>query len=540
MERNRKTILLVLVVTVFFMLPVSAILAENSQKGDPEVVVVSAELKVPEEMQKLSGNETISDAVYYLNVKLEATKQFAQYINGTVSFKENLRDYKLINGIHVNENLTISNNFAVWSDMQINDRKEAGSPFVIVGLNYLPEKITFVLELTSVNPYDEVAYSQIVEFSVLTDSASIDITSISNPAEYYKGYKVPVTVYVKNTGDETISGYATIYVSVKSIQAEGSSLAFKNDDGSIILTDVKTFSATINPGQTKSFFFQIDYCDYSNGAMNVGEWKISQVLVVIGSAVDIVHESHPDFNQHISDPYYNIHARTKGMQPHPVFIYYLWNSGGTGDDWGGTNPKPYFMDGYGNKLAGLHRFQNYGSNIPVTFKMIICYDDSTWSIPSGYDDDEMFGDGKTYAGDQLKSICDEWRDTPYHISVYNCGFDILLMAAGRNSGGHEGMALFNRAIIFMSGSITHNMYWQRNIDGVAQHEISHIFGCKDVEDGHSITKCIMVYRPFFPLYYQFEVCIWTWCYQLDYWCTISDGNHCQDEFDDHWDIFYSC
>ena len=541
MKRKKEIILLVFFVSVFFMLPVSAILAENSQKGNPEVVVVSSELRVPEEMQKLSGNTTISDAVYFLDVKLEATKHSALYVNGTVSFKDNLRDYYTVNGLRVNENLSITTHFAVWSELQMNERKESGSPFVIVGLNYLPEKITFILELTSVNPYDEVAYSQIVEFSVLTDSASIDITSISNPAEYYKGYKVPVTVYVKNTGDETISGYATIYVSVKSTQAEGSTLPFKNDDGSIILTDVKTFSTTINPGQTKSFYFQIDYCDYSNGAMNVGEWKICQVTVIIGTAVDNVHESHPDFNQHISDPYYNVHARTKGMQPHPVFIYYLWNSGGTGGDWGGTNPKPYFMDGYGNVLAGLKRFQNYGSNIPVAFKMIICYDDSTWSIPMGKDDGEMFDHGKTYAGDdQLNSIYDDWDDVPYKISVYNCGFDILLMAAGRNSGGAEGMAFQNRAIIFMSGSITHNSYWKKNIDGVAQHEISHLFGCNDVIHGHTFTSCIMCYKPWFPIYYQFEVCIWTWCYQLDRWCTLSGSNHCQYKFDNNWGIFYSC
>jgi len=274
--------------------------------------------------------------------------------------------------------------------------------------------------------------------------------------------------------------------------------------------------------------------------MNVGEWKICQVFVIAGSAVDIVHESHPDFNQHISDPYYNIHARTKGMQPHPVFIYYLWNSGGTGGDWRGTNPKPYFMDGYGYVLAGLHRFQNYGSNIPVAFKMIICYDDSTWSIPSGYDDDEMFDDGKTYVGEQLNSVYEEWVDTFACISAYNCGFDILLMAAGRNSGGSEGKAYWNRAIIYKSGSITSDTDWQLNIDGVAQHEISHLFGCKDVVDGHTFTECIMCYKPWFPRYYQVEVCIWLWCYQYPNWCTLSGSNHCQYKFDNNWDTFYSC
>jgi hypothetical protein len=226
------------------------------------------------------------------------------------------------------------------------------------------------------------------------------------------------------------------------------------------------------------------------------------------------------------------------MQPHPVFIYYLWNSYGTGDDWNGDNPKPYFMDGHGDVLAGLHRFQSYGSNIPVAFKMIICYDDSTWSIPSSYDASQMFQDGKEYVGDQLNSLDDEWDDQPSGVSVYNCGFDVLLMAAGRDTNGIHGQAESNRAIVFMAGSKTDPEDWKVNIDGVTQHEIAHIFGCKDVEQGHTMTQCIMCYRR--RRYYQFEECSYWWCYQVDYWCTHSGSDHCQYQFDNNWDMFYTC
>lgn len=496
--------------------------------------VVSAKLRLPEEIKELSGNTTICDPIHYLDVKLEATKHFAHYANGTISFKENHINYQRVNDTQVNKNLTISNDFAVWSDLNENVGKEAENPFIIIGLNYLPEKINFVLDLISINPYDGIAYSETIEFSVLTGSVTIDITSISNPPDYYKGYQVPVNVYVKNTGTETYSGYVAIYVSIKSTETgPWAYQEYENADGPIVLTDIKTFSTTITPGQTKSFYFQIDYYGYMNGAMNIGEWKVCHVMVIAGSATDIVDENDPDFNQHISDPYYRVHARTKSMQPHPVFIYYLWDYTG----WNAVNPKPYFMDGYGEVLAGLHRFQSYSSNIPVTFKMIICYDSPSWAIPSGLDPDQIFDHGRDTAGQLLNCIDDIWDDQSTGVSVYNCGFDFLLLAAGVDTDSSHGGKDDNRVIVFMAGSKTDPEDWRVNIDGVTQHEVGHIFGCLDVHQGHTMTKCIMCYKGL--RFYQFEECSYWWCYQLDYWCTLSEQYNCQERIDDYWDIFYS-
>lgn len=540
MERKKKIVLLVFFVTVFFMLPVSSILADISLRGNPGIEYVSAVLRIPEEMKNLSENTTITDPIYFLDIALKTTKHSAKYINGTLSFKENLQDLSIVNGIRVNNNLTITKDFTVWSNMQVAEVKNAANPFVIVGLSHRPEKISFILELQSVNSYDDKAYSETLEFTILTSQTTIDITSISNPADYYKGYKVPVTVYVKNTGSYDTSGYLEVRVSIKSTKA-GTYLStpFENDDGAVILTDVKTFSVTIAPQQTKSVYFQIDYSDYSIGAMNIGEWKICQVLVDAGNAIDVVDESHPDFAQHISDPYFRIHVRTESMQPHPVFIYYLWNSGGTGDNWGGTNPKNYFINGWGTVKAGLWRFQTYDSNIPVALKMILCYDDSSWSIPSDLSDSRpIFDHGREYAGDQLNLVDSIWDDTNF-CSKWNCGFDILLMAASRDVSYSGGLAVYCRAIACKSGPSTPGAAWQVNIDGVVQHCIAHIYECEDYPD-HPKKFCVMCYSASWPWFdYIHEISALPWAKQSNVFCTAIGDHYCQHHFNEEWDRFYT-
>ncbi len=540
MERKKKMKFLVFIVIVFFMLPVSAVLADNAQKGDPGIEFVSAVLRIPEEMKNLSENITITDPIYFLDVALKATEHSAEYINGTISFKENLQDLAIVSGIRVNNNLTITEDFAVWSNMQTAEVKNAANPFVIIGLSHRPEKITFILELQSVNSYDNEVYSETLEFTILTSQTTIDITSISNPNDYYKGYKVPVTIYVKNTGSYDTSGYLEVRVSIKSTKAGTYLLTpYENDDGAVILTDVKTFGITIAPQQTKSVYFQIDYSDYSNGAMNIGEWKICQVLVDAGNAIDIVDESQPDFNQHISDPYFRVHVRTEGMQPHPVFIYYIWNSGGTGGNWGGINPKNYFINGWGSVKAGLWRFQTYDSNIPVALKMILCYDDSSWSIPSDLTDaNDMFDHGTAYAGEQLNLVDSIWDDTNW-CSKWNCGFDILLMAAGRSAGSSGGLAVHSRAIACKSGPSTSNTHWKVNIDGVVQHCIAHIYECEDYPD-HPYQFCVMCYSENWPWFdHVHETSALPWARQSNVFCTRSGVHYCQHHFNERWDQFYT-
>jgi len=95
----------------------------------------------------------------------------------------------------------------------------------------------------------------------------------------------------------------------------------------------------------------------------------------------------------------------------------------------------------------------------------------------------------------------------------NCGFDVILLAAGRR-GGSAGVQIFNVAVVakwrnFLPSATEK---WRANIDGVVQHEVSHLFGCKDVVDGHDKCACIMAYWeipwpfvPFFlPISYIYE------------------------------------
>ncbi len=525
---------------IFALIPITSVIAEAVKVGDPAIEYVSSKLRVPEEIQKLSANETVTDAVYYLDVELQTTRRMAAYVNGTLSFRENLRDYGMESGIRLNRNLSITKDFSVWSSLSVAEVKTTTTPFVITGLNSIPEKMVFVLELNSTNPYDEKAYSETIEFTVLTSLTTIDITTIMSPSDQYKGIQVPINIYIKNTGPYATSGYVTSHVRVTSTKAGRTNDPFENTNGPIVLIDVKTFSLTINPNQIKSVYFKIDYSGYSNRAMNIGEWKISRVTIDTGNAWDDVDEDYANFGQHISDPYYEVLNRPKTMQAHPVFMYFLWNSGGTGADWGGTNPKPWIINGNGDGdvSAGLWRFGTVASNIPVVFNIIFCYEDSSWSIPlSCGKSSEMFDHGEDYVGDQLNTCFPDgtWKESGAYLCRDNCGFDILLMVAGRSGGWDAmGLAQSNRAIVCKDGKSTSTIYWKRNIDGVAQHEISHLFGCEDYPP-HPRTPCIMYYSASWPWAdYVHEKSILSWAQQYPYWCS-----DCQAFFDSNWDRFSS-
>lgn len=112
----------------------------------------------------------------------------------------------------------------------------------------------------------------------------------------------------------------------------------------------------------------------------------------------------------------------------------------------------------------------------------------------------------------------------------NCGFDVLLMAVGRAGADFAGTGHENRPIICMDGRITSPLDWRSNIDGLAMHEMAHIFGCQDYGAGHPNCDCIMFYNwrknciyeeiwiPFFPAPFQYP-----------YWCS-----ECQDFFNVNW------
>ncbi len=538
--KGKKFGLMIFMLAIFALIPITSVIAEAVKMGDPTIEYVSSQLRVPEDMQKLPANDTVTDAVFYLDVVLQATKRMAANVNGTLSFKDDLRDYGMANGHQLNRNLSITNDFSIWADMNSKESKTTTAPFVIKGLNSVPEKITFRLELSTINPNDGKEYSKTIEFDVTTFQTEIDIIRISDPWDNYKGYHVPISIFIKNVGSFSTFGYLYIQVKIKSIEAGETGDKYDNfisgQTRALELTDIKSFIAIIQPLETEHIQFNIDFSDYSNGAMNIGEWKITHVYVNAVNAYDTVDEDDSDFNQHITNPYYRILKRPKSMQPHPVFVYYMWNSGGSGDDWGGTNPLPWIIDGNGDGSvsAGLWRFNTYDSNIPVRFNMIICVDDSTWDIPSTLSDSRnILTNGKNHVANVLNMVGTTWIRSSSYLKRRNCGFDILLMAAGRSATYAAGLGPENSAIVCKSGPATLNIDWKKNIDGLAQHEVSHLFGCLDYNppDGHPKTDCIMFYNWWKNCIYEVSWNAFNKV-QTPYWC-----NHCQTIFDTNWDRF---
>lgn len=141
--------------------------------------------------------------------------------------------------------------------------------------------------------------------------------------------------------------------------------------------------------------------------------------------------------------------------------------------------------------------------------------------------------GQAYVGSQLNTA---YVDGTWHLtsmlSRKNCGFDILILAAGRNAGEASRLAYFNRAFVAKAGPSTFAINWKRNIDGVIQHEVAHLFGTKDYPE-HSATACIMYYSSSWPWAdYLHEVSILPGAQQYPYWCS-----ECQAKFNANWDRF---
>lgn len=377
---------------------------------------------------------------------------------------------------------------------------------------------------------------------------TITIEEISNPPDKPKGDHIPITTFkVKNAGSEPAVGLV-IEFKVKSIGAGNYlTVPFRNYAGNIVLHSSKEVLGIfeyIAPQQIIEFTYNIPSYGYTNGAMNLGIWKIVEVKAyAYNSPVVVKGENDP--NPIISNPEFKVTAKSQFNGPHAVFIYYLWNSGGAGFDWGGDNPKNYFVNGYGSVKAGLWRFSTFDSNIPVLINPIIACDDPTWSIPTGMDTSAEFrANGETHI-EGVDRLNTEWYPTNGLTHRYNCGFDIILMCAGRSAdvagtaGGN--IALANKC----RPGMPDNSAWRDNIDGTVQHEVSHLFGCNDVVDGHDTTECIMAYYGFqFGFGYIFithihEHDVTQWTFPTNNWCTHTGVDNCQYQFLDNWNQYHT-
>lgn len=422
--------------------------------------------------------------------------------------------------------------------MAVKEAKKGILPFVITGLKKIPEKLTFKLSLQSLNPKDGKIYSETMTFDLLTFQTTLQVIWAADPTNEYKSYKPSSIVQVKNTGQYIAMGIAII-LHCTSVHAEGINYPYQNVNGAITLVDIEEFYLTmINPGETKTFEVNIDCVGYSNGALNVGIWELTKVSALAGNA---------DLVDYQSGHTFQIYPRTsQSSGPHPIFIYYLWNQGGAGETWE-ENPRNYFANGGGVVKAGLHMFRTENNNNPsIDFAMIIAYDDSTWNIPAGIVDSNTLDDlGTEYFATQVNGKRTWWTGVN-KISIYNCGFDILLMAAGRrDADGASGVAMTSRCIVKKSGKSTISAYWYANIDGVVQHEISHLFGCLDCVDGHPVVSCIMAYGAGWPPWRWFDglheyVLAFYNPLVTKYWCSSTSPYGCTAKFDANWARFYSC
>ncbi len=540
-EFGKKAGLMVFIMIVFLAIPIVTTSAQNAMKGDPVIICVSSELIRAKERTARTEDASFGDIIFHLDVQLKAVKHFTSTANATLRFKD-------IASLAVEQTMTgeknepkILRSQTTWNAMRRGKTQSALQPFAITGFQRLPERIAFELDVSYTNPNDGIIYFTTLSIIPWIPDTTIDITYISNPPNKPKGDSVPIVITVKNIGSEVAIGLV-VHTRVKSIRAgtPGDYTApFSNTAGSIVLHSsriVRGFFDFIVPQQQITFTYSLPCHGFSNGAMNVGDWKIIQVgAYAYNSPIDIVYENDPM----ISDPGFSVDKKVQSAGPHALFIYYLWNSGGAGGTWAGDNPKNYFVNGYGSVKAGLWRFSQTSSNIPVLINPIIAWDDRTWSIPANlHDTGTIMSNGVNHIEDKLKiSSWSKLLDSSCH---KQCGFDIILLAAGRR-GNVAGIADKNVALVckWRRGLPSLSPFWQSNIDGTVQHEVSHLFGTKDVP-GHARVACIMAY---------WETCIWRpdWyrSYLYEYmWGEPCQTNNwhsacrCQIDFLAHWDRVY--
>ncbi|MHA1435751.1 MAG: DUF2341 domain-containing protein [Candidatus Heimdallarchaeota archaeon] len=337
---------------------------------------------------------------------------------------------------------------------------------------------------------DEEVEEQLVNTVDIIDSFIYDDGS---GREYDKGEKVQVFVRAKNNLliPKTIT---RISWAVESIEAEtfASSLhlPYSNATGvtynkGIVLVGENTYSKTLLPGESWTFSVYIDYEGYSNGALNIGEWKIRFMKIRDSDGATVLE------TLSINDFYVKMKDRNEGL--HSIFIYYLWNSGGSGETFEGNDPKNYFEDGSGICQGGLFRFKD-PNIVPVTFNMTISYNNPTWDIPTtGLDDEsDVKAHGMAKAALDLDLYDGKWWESDY-TSLRNCGFDVLMMGAARDFTGWDarmGVSSQHVYCFFKSGASTTPTFFHRNIDGCVQHQFSNFFQAVQSDDHFAATWCI--------------------------------------------------
>ncbi|MFW9922083.1 MAG: hypothetical protein ACFFDW_02215 [Candidatus Thorarchaeota archaeon] len=535
-KKERKRIgVVILVVVLFIGLPIVTVSAHLSLQGDPMIECVSSKLVFAQDTTLEGENSSLAALVLFLEVQLSAVYLPASAVNATVSFadKQSLTAKQSLTGIK--NDPIIVRNYTSWNTISKGEVKSAARPFALKGFQQFPEQIAFNLETIYLNSFDRTSYTRTETLLVVVPSTTIDIISVSNPPDKPKGDNIPLSITVKNTGTQNAYGM-TIIVKAKSIYAGTLTDPYRNAAGTIILSKTTIFLSPlyIAPQQQAVFDFTLTCTGYSNGAMNIGIWKIIQIEAAASNTpLDTIYENDPI----ISDPNFSVTTKAKTNGPHAVFIYYLWNAWGTGDNWEGDNPRNYFVNGYGDAFAGLWRFSDPNSNIPVLINPMIAYDDNSWSIPDTMDNtDDMIINGKDYIENQLG--ISTWFAAKGQSNRRNCGFDLLLMAAGK-FGDVAGKAIQNMAIACKWRAGLPENKWKHNIDGTVQHEIAHLYGCKDVDTGHDQVACIMAYWTNWAGWtttYIHEDIIWGSGLQSGLWNTSCS---CQTIFDTSWDDYYT-
>ena len=164
--------------------------------------------------------------------------------------------------------------------------------------------------------------------------------------------------------------------------------------------------------------------------------------------------------------------------------------------------------------------------------------------------EELYNRAKTYMGTKLNTRSGIWKNKKA-LEVDNCGFDILLALAYRDAD-HVGQAWGKNSAVCCAANTpaVWMIDWKLNIDGLVQHEISHLFGCYDRYDResgilyHPDEDCIM-------FYYYFALDNWGNCLfekiranngynnPTNQWCTCESAQYdCTDEFEDNWNQYY--
>ncbi len=542
--KGKKIGLMIFIIAAFLAIPIATAYAQDAMKGDPVIKCVSSELILSEEQVTNIEDASYGDIIFYLEIQLKATRHYASNVNATLRFKDraSLAVEQTMTGEKNDPKILL--NQANWNSIERGEAKYSLLPFEITGFQRLPEKMEVELDVTYRNPNDEEIYS--TTLSIIPDlpdtTISILSTSFTNPPDKPKGDDIPISFILKNTGSET--GYGlSIDVIVKSIGIPNyPTLPYKNDAGIIELrSSVIWIFFDIAPQEEKLVDYDIPCTGYTNGAMNLGKWKIIRVEVYCYNSPSVIlYEDHC----YIADPYFEVEKKAQGAGPHAVFAYYLWNSGGNGDNWEGANPRNILLNGYGNVKAGLWRFSQSSSNIPELLNIVLATDDGSWNIPSTYHKiSELRPHGLAYIEQQLDVENYELYTNDDRTDLYNCGFDIFIMAAGRR-GNVAGSRLGNNVVVckWRPGLPYTDEKWKSNIDGVIQHEVSHIFGCLDVADGHAEISCIMAYWQNWigwPISYLYEYMTIGTGRQTNNWCTDTGTYGCQTAFTTNWARFYT-